>query len=158
MPAPRKRLRGARSIIWFALLLAAGWATYVSYTRATRLTQVLGETVCPLTGPPQVTIASSVVPADTAPVRAHEAVHAEQCRQLGPWRYRYANLTAAGRLALEAPAYCAGAEARLRQGEDSSRVARRLRDDIVEAMRGVADSAAVVAALRNSCRRLSEAR
>jgi hypothetical protein len=154
MTAPKKRMRGVRSMLWLALLIVGGWGTLTTYQRATRNTQILGETTCPFTGVPQVTIAASVVPADTAPVRAHEAVHAEQCRTLGPWRYRYANLTSEGKLALEAPAYCAGAESRLRQGEDAKRVARRLRDDTVESMRGIVDSASVIIALLKTCGRL----
>jgi len=98
-----------------------------------------------------VTVLPGVAPEDTFPVRMHEEAHAAQCDSLGPWRYRMKNLTSRGRLSLEAPGYCAGAAARLRQGQDSTRVRDRLRDDAIAAFHGRLDSAVVLEALRSAC-------
>ncbi len=142
---------GIRVALVLALLLVTAWAVGSSLQRARRDTLVLATTRCPFTGEPRVTLSPHVTPADLEPVRAHEAVHAAQCRELGPWKYRWTNLRSGGRLSLEAPAYCAGAAARLRAGEDSLRVRRRLADDATEALRGLADSATVAGALRAAC-------
>ena len=88
---------------------------------------------------------------DSAFVRVHENVHAAQCRAFGPVRYRWKNLFASGKLALEAPAYCAAAIARVSAGLDSASVSSRLRDDATEALSNIADSATVVAALHEYC-------
>lgn len=116
-----------------------------------RATQVLAATECPFRGEPVIVIGASVAPEDSVPVRIHEEVHAGQCRSLGPVRYRWRNLFASGKLALEAPAYCAAAAARLSAGLDSARVSARLRDDATEALSNVADSGVVLAALRLYC-------
>lgn len=111
----------------------------------------LATTECPFRGDPRVTVAPRVAAADTMPVRAHEEVHARQCRELGPWRYRMRNLTSAGRLELEAPAYCAGARARLAQGETLERVRERLLDDAEAAFAGRLPAERVRESLRQAC-------
>lgn len=131
--------------------MIAVWGGIATYRRATRATQILATTTCPLRGEPRVVIAADVAPEDSMPVRVHEEVHAAQCKELGAIRYWVRNLSAAGKLQLEAPAYCAAAVARMRAGMDSARVVSRLLDDVVEAMRDVADSASVIAALRSAC-------
>ena len=113
--------------------------------------QALAYTECPFRGEPRVTVSSNVVPPDTLPVRMHEQTHADQCRTLGPWRYRWKNLTGSGRLSLESPAYCAGARARLAQGDDPSLVRERVIDDAEAAFKDIAQPASVRAALRASC-------
>lgn len=85
------------------------------------------------------------------PTRVHEDVHAAQCRELGPIKYRLRNLTTAGRLAAEAPAFCAAAVARLLVDPDSGYVSNRLRDDAVEGLSEVADSATIMRSLMASC-------
>lgn len=150
-----RRLKSTRLALLLALLILTVWAAASSVQRAKRDTLVLATTECPFVGEARVTISPDVTPADVEPVRAHESIHAEQCGDLGPWKYRWTNLRSGGRLSLEAPAYCAGAAARVRAGADSLRVRRRLIDDATEALRGLADSATVVNALRAACPELT---
>ena len=93
----------------------------------------------------------TLAPEDTQPVRMHEDVHAEQCASLGWTRMRLRNLTAGGRLSLETPAYCAGARARLRRGDDYAITRERLFDDANGMFAGTIDSSRVNEALRNAC-------
>ena len=116
---------------------------------------VLASTSCPFRGPPVIVVRPGLAPADTLPVRVHEDVHGAQCRQLGPVRYRITNLTGAGKLSLEAPAYCAAAAARIRSGWTRRAAAERLHDDIHAAMSGVVDSARIAIALRRECPELA---
>jgi hypothetical protein len=153
-----KSYLGVRWPYWAAFIAIAIWGGISTYRRATKLTYVLATTSCPLRGEPKIVIAPGVDAEDSLPVRVHEEVHAAQCRKLGPLKYWMSNFTARGKLSLEAPAYCAAAEARIRAGMDSARVASRLRDDIVEAMSDVADSASAVAALAASCGAIAGAR
>jgi hypothetical protein len=81
----------------------------------------------------------------------HEETHAHQCRTLGAWRYRWRNLTGTGRLSLEAPAYCAGARARLTQRETPALVRERVIDDAESAFKDVVPAERVREALRLSC-------
>lgn len=111
----------------------------------------LAYTDCPFRGPARVRVTAHVAPEDTMPVRMHEEVHAAQCRDLGPVRYRLRNLTTRGRLSLEAPAYCAGARARLAQRMDSALVRERLADDAEAAFSDRASPAALLEALRRTC-------
>ena len=113
--------------------------------------EALAYTECPFRGEPRVTITDRVIPEDTFPVRRHEEVHAQQCRELGPWRYRVRNLTSSGRLQLEAPAYCAGARARIEQGLTMVRARERLIDDATAAFNGLERAPAVRASLAQSC-------
>ena len=146
-----KAYLGVRWPYWVVFAAIAVWGGVATYRRMTRPTQVLATTTCPLRGEPRVVIAPDVAPEDSMPVRVHEEVHAAQCRTLGALRYWMRNLSASGKLGLEAPAYCAAAVARIRVGMDSARVVSRLRDDVVEAMSGVADSTTVIAAMRLAC-------
>jgi hypothetical protein len=129
------------------LIAVAIWGGVSTWRRVTRATEILATTTCPFRGEPRVVMSPTVAADDSAFVRVHENVHAAQCRALGPIRYRWRNLFARGKLALEAPAYCAAAAARLRAGLDSARVISRLRDDATEALSNVADSVAVLSAL-----------
>jgi hypothetical protein len=141
----------ARGVLWATLIVAVAWLAVDSWRRANRETLVLATTTCPFSGEPVVTISPDVVPVDSAPVRAHEDVHASQCRSLGPWRYRWENLSGRGKLALEAPAYCAGASVRLRAGQDSGRVRVRLIENAFEALGELADTAEIRRSLQASC-------
>lgn len=143
--------RRLRVLIAIALALAAVLVYQVFIAAPEVRGDPLAFAECPFRGEPRVTVTSRVTPEDTFPVRAHEAVHAEQCRKIGPWRFRLRNLTGRGRLSVEAPAYCAGARARLKQGSDPIIVRERLLDDAQAAFRGLADSTAVRNALRRSC-------
>jgi hypothetical protein len=112
---------------------------------------VLAYTECPFRGDSRVTVAPGVAPEDTFPVRMHEEVHAAQCRELGPLRYRLRNLSTSGRMALEIPGYCAGARARLKQGMTLARVRERVLDDARAALGSARDSASIAAGLLASC-------
>ena len=147
MPASTR----ARRALLIVLALVVGWWGVDASRRSHRETLVLATTTCPFRGEPIITISSDVVPIDSAPVLAHEEVHAEQCRSLGPWRYRWENLSGSGKLQLEAPAYCAGAAVRLRMGQDSARVRVRLIENVYEALGGLADSATILRSLQAAC-------
>ena len=142
---------GIRRSLWGLLALVAAWGGVSTWRRLHTAAQVLATTECPFRGAPRVVVSPDVAPEDTLAVRIHEEIHAAQCRELGPVRYRLRNLLASGKLGLEAPAYCAAAAARLRGGLDTVRVRERLRDDMVAALSDVADSTAVYAALCRSC-------
>jgi hypothetical protein len=142
---------GARPVVWVVLIAVAVWGGIATWRRMNRATQILATTHCPLRGEPRIVVSRDVPAEDSQPVRIHEEVHAQQCRTLGPIRYRLRNVIASGKLALEAPAYCAAADARLRAGLDSQRVSERLRDDMIEAMSDIADSSSVLASLREHC-------
>ena len=135
------------------LAIAGALAIYAAYRLfvAPPPMNPLAYTSCGFSGEPQVVLLPEVATEDTFPVRMHENVHAEQCRTMGPWRYRWRNFSARGRLGLEAPAYCAGARARLQQGQKLARVRERLIDDATASFAGLVDAAQVQAALRGAC-------
>jgi hypothetical protein len=135
----------------FVVLLTgvAVWGFFANRENARRESEILAITTCPFRGEPVTRVSEGLSLIEIAHVTAHEGVHAQQCRDLGPVKYRLRNLTS--KLSLEAPAYCAGAAARLALGMDSAEVRMRLVDDAVEAMRRTADSANVVAALGEAC-------
>ena len=141
---PRLRL-----LVALALILAIVFVYRLAGVRP--YGETLAYTECPFWGEPRVTITSAVAAEDTQPVRVHEEVHASQCRRLGPFRYRRENLTTRGKLALEAPAYCAGARMRLTLRVDSAVVRERLIDDASAAFKGSTDPTALRAALRLYC-------
>ena len=141
-----------RSYLLLPLVAVIGLTVY-RFTRPDR-SERLAFTECPFGGQPRVTVSENVAPADSMAVRLHEEVHAAQCRELGPTRYRLRNLTEQGRLSLEAPAYCAGARGRLSQGMDSAIVRERLGDDIRSAFEGPTDSL-VRDELRGACPELA---
>ena len=115
----------------------------------------LAYTSCGFAGPSLVMDLSRIPAEDTLPVREHEEVHANQCNDLGFVRMRFRNLTARGRLSLEAPAYCQGARARLKRGDDYAVTRERLFDDANAMFAGALDSSRVNAALRLSCPELA---
>ena len=145
------RIGRPRVAFWGLLVLAAAWGANSTWQRSQRETLVLATTSCPFGGEPMITISAVVVPVDSEPVRAHEEVHAAQCRALGPWRYRWENLSRAGKLGLESPGYCAGASVRLRAGQDSGRVRQRLLENAFEALGDLADSATIRRSLQQAC-------
>lgn len=146
-----RRPLGVNPALAVALLVVLGWSVPKMLSlRATRAS-ALAYTECPWRGPARVTLRPVVTARDSVPVRRHEEVHAAQCDSLGPARYRLTNLTARGRLSLEAPAYCAGARARLELGVPPALVRERLRDDARAAFHDALDSAVVDGALRQAC-------
>jgi len=145
-----------RVLIAFALVLAGALVYRVFVSPPDAFGEALAYTECPFQGDARVTVTPSVAPTDTFPVRMHEEVHANQCRTLGPLRYRLKNLTARGKLSLEAPAYCAGARARMQQRMDPTVVRERLYDDATAAFKGSAEPAVVRAALRLYCSEIAQ--
>jgi len=84
-----------------------------------------GVTIClPALGPLRQ-YSDDLSPGDRAAVRVHEAVHADQCRELGAVEYARTYLDAEGRLGLEAEAYCAEVAVLGLRGEDPVRVVDR---------------------------------
>lgn len=149
----RAQLR-VNPLLLAALVIAVGWYVprmlFLADTRA----EALAYTDCPWRSPARVTLTGRMLPHDSLPVLAHERVHARQCEELGPLRYRIRNLTAKGRLSLEAPAYCAGARERVRLGMPPARARERLVDDAVAAFGGSLDEAVVLGFLRLYCAEL----
>lgn len=143
--------RRIRALLVVALAVAVGWyiprMTVLADTRA----EALAYTDCPWRSAARVTLTPRVLPEDSLPVLAHEQVHAAQCDALGPLRYRIRNLTAKGRMSLEAPAYCAGARERLRLGWRLRRVRERLVDDATSAFHGKLAPREIVKALSAAC-------
>jgi hypothetical protein len=123
----------------------------VAWLRAHRAARTIASTTCPFFGPPRVTMVADMQPWDTMPTRAHEDVHAAQCRELGPIKYRVRNLSAAGKLSLEAPAFCAAASARIRVDPDSNYASERLHTDMIEGLSEIADSATIKRSLMAAC-------
>ncbi len=142
-------MRQVRVGFLLALGAVAAFGGYETWARLHRQARVLAFTTCPFSGPPAVTLNAGIQPWDTLPVRVHEEVHAGQCRELGPFRYRLRSLTS--KLELETPAYCAAAKARLTQDPDSEYASDRLHDDMIEGLSDVTDSATVKRALMAGC-------
>ena len=141
--------RYAKPALLCLLVVVLGWLVFLRASAPQ--VQPLAWTSCTLGGPVLMMDVARLAPEDTQPVRMHEDVHAEQCATLGWTRMRLRNLSAEGRLSLEAPAYCAGARARLRRGDDYAITRERLFDDANGTFAGTVDSARVNAALRNAC-------
>jgi len=131
--------------------VAVGWFLPRLVLETEIRADALAWTECPWRSPARVTLTRRVSPEDSLPVLAHEREHAAQCDTLGPLRYRLRNLTAGGRMSLEAPAYCAGARQRIRMGLSRARARERLLDDATSAFHGRLDAADVVAALTVAC-------
>lgn len=148
MPTTRPRVR---PVVWALLIVSVAWGTTVWWQRAHRESRALAYTVCPLWGEPRVVLLPGIEARDAAPVRVHEREHLAQCRSLGPVAYRLRNLTARGKLSLEAPAYCAAARIRLAVDPDSEFVSDLLYTDMIEGLSDVADSTAVKASLMATC-------
>ena len=145
--------RPRRTVVLLVLLLLVGaWGAQSMWAHSRRAARAVAWASCPFRGEPRVVIRSELLSVwDTFPARRHEEVHAEQCRQLGPVMYRLRNITPAGKLELEAPAYCASAVARLTVDPDSQYASDRIHTDMIEGMSDVADSTAVKAALMRHC-------
>ena len=140
-----------RPLFVVALLGAAAWGTRVAWVRAHRAARNVAWTTCPFVGAPIITMLNDIAPWDTFATRVHEEKHAEQCRVLGPVKYRLRSLTSAGKLSVEAPAYCAAAAARLTVDPDSQYASDRLHTDMIEGMSDLVDSSAIKAALLKEC-------
>lgn len=145
---PRRRVRWT-FVAALALTTAWGVSSALRHTRVPG--DVLAYTECSFRGPARVVISPDLAPADTLPVRVHEQVHAEQCSALGPVRYRLRNLTGAGKLSLEVPAYCAAAQVRLKALRRPDIVRERMVDDLIAALNGLVDSAQIARTVARDC-------
>ena len=145
--------RHTRLALLCLLLVVLGWV--VGLRASTPRGQALAYTTCTLNGPVRMIDVRMLAPDDTLPVRVHEDAHAEQCGTLGWANMHLRNLTAGGRLSLEAPAYCAGARARLRRGDNDKATRERMFDDANAMFAGSLDSATVNGALRAACPELT---
>ncbi len=134
-----------------AFAVAVGWYIPRVYFLADTRAEALAFTECPWRSSAKVTVTDRVSREDSLPVLAHERVHARQCDELGPLRYRWRNLTSRGRMSLEAPAYCAGARERLRLGLSARRVRERLLDDATSAFHDKLEPGDIQAALAAAC-------
>lgn len=111
----------------------------------------VGYTDCAWRGKPRVVVRSGLKRIDSLAVVAHESVHAAQCEQLGPIRYRWRTVFASSNLALETPAYCAGARVRAASSGDTAFVRITIPIDMIAAMGDVVDSATIMRSLRSTC-------
>jgi hypothetical protein len=111
----------------------------------------VGRTDCAWLGEPVMTIRPGLARSESIATVAHEAVHVEECRALGPVRYRWNTLFASSNLRLEAPAYCAAGRVRLRLGWSPALVRETIVDDMLAAMADGVDSVTIAAALRETC-------
>ena len=144
--------RRRRAALLVVLLLVSVWGAQSVWARSQRAARTVAWVTCPWRGDPEVVIRNELMAVwDTLPARMHEEVHAQQCRQLGPMKYRLRNFTPSGKLELEAPAYCASAVARLTFDPDSQYASDRVHTDMIEGMSDVADSNAVKDALMRYC-------
>ena len=141
-----------RHLLRAALGAALAFAFVLLMTQRRAPATVLAYTTCPFRGAPHVVLTLGIDAEDTMPVRVHEEVHARQCRELGPFRYRWQNVSSSGKVALELPAYCAAAAARLRRGDSRKLVHERLRDDVDAAFTGMVDSAVIREKFAGGCR------
>lgn len=142
---------GPRPVLVACLVIAMAFGVRAAWVQSHRAARTIATTTCPFFGDAVVTIVNDLQSRDTMPTRVHEDVHAAQCRQLGPVRYRLRNLTASGRLRAEAPAFCAAAAARMRVDPDSAYANDRLHTDMIEGLSDVADSLAIKRSLMVAC-------
>jgi hypothetical protein len=140
---------GKLRVRWPFAVLLVGVSVWFAMADDARETEILAITTCPFRGEPATVVSPGLSHPELVHVSAHEGVHIQQCRELGPIKYRIRNLTS--KLSLEAPAYCAGATARIALGMPRLEARMRLIDDAVEALRRTADSAEVVTALEEVC-------
>ncbi len=140
-----------RRIFRIGLFAALALATISLISQRRARGTVLAYTSCPFSGAPVVVLNAGIDAEDTMPVRIHEEVHAQQCRELGALRYRWRNLSASGILSLEIPAYCEAAAARMGRRDTRKIVLERLEDDVQGAFSGKLDSAEIRKNLATDC-------
>lgn len=140
-----------KPVYLIALVAVAAWGARSAWVTAHRAARNVAWTTCPFVGAPVVKMVNDIPWYDTLVTRVHEEKHAEQCRQLGPVRYRLRSLTSAGKLSVETPAFCAAAVARLTVDPDSEYVSDRLHTDMIEGLSDIADSNTIKEALRSTC-------
>jgi hypothetical protein len=108
----------------FALLVVIGiFCLFLTAFRVLPIPEGLDAiTLCfPVTGPVQ-RFSKNIEAERRQLVHIHEAVHAEQCRTMGPIRYLTTSRTAQGRLFFESAAFCAELRAQVKQGFDAEQL------------------------------------
>jgi hypothetical protein len=140
-----------RRVLLLLLGIVGSYGALVWRDRSARPARWVGVTECGWRGSPKVIVRGGLRPIDSVAVDAHERVHAEQCKALGPVRYRWRNLTGAGKLGLEVPAYCAGARVRARTPRDTAFVRSTMTADLLVALADVVDSTTIVRAVDWAC-------
>jgi hypothetical protein len=137
------------------LLLLAATIVYGSVAAWRRMNRQpgrwVGYTECSWRGRPRIVVWSGLRRIDSLAVIAHESVHVAECEQLGPVRYRWRTMFAASNLALETPAYCAGARERARLNGDTAFLRMTTAPDMIAAMGDVIDSATIVRSIAANC-------
>lgn len=134
------------------LLVTIVYGSVMTWRRMTRPAgRWVGYTECAWRGSPRITIRPGLRRTDSLATFAHESVHAAQCAELGPVRYRWRTLFAQSNLALEAPAYCAGARSRVERSRDTSFERQTIPIDMIAAMGDGLDSATIVRSLVANC-------
>lgn len=143
--------RRPRPILLALLAIALFYGLIATWRRIHRPAgRWVGYTDCAWLGAPRITVRGGLRPIDSLAVVAHESVHVAECEQLGPVRYRWRTMFAASNLALETPAYCAGARVRARLG-DTAFVRATILIDMLAAMSDATDSVAIARAVAASC-------
>jgi hypothetical protein len=112
---------------------------------------VVGRTHCSWIGKPRIEVTSGLARTESIATVAHEMVHVAECDSLGPVRYRWNTVFTASNLALEAPAYCASARVRLKNGWLLQTARSTAVDDMRSAMADQLDSATIHRALAQAC-------
>jgi hypothetical protein len=140
---------------WLFLVLLATTIAYgavATWKRSSRPGgRWVGRTDCAWFGEPVMTIRPGLARVESIATVAHEAVHVDECRTLGPVRYRWNTLSASSNLRLEAPAYCAAGRVRLRHGWSPALVRQTILYDMLAAMADGVDSVTIAAALHDAC-------
>jgi hypothetical protein len=111
----------------------------------------VGRTDCSWFGEPRITIRPGLARVESIATVAHEQVHVAACERLGPVRYRLSTLGVQSNLYLEAPAYCAAARVRLRNGWSPNTVRSTVMTDMLAAMGDHLDSATLHSAFVQAC-------
>ena len=112
------------------VLLFAPLAILTTIVYVTAPTGLAGSTRClPFIGP-HVALDPTLAGPEREIAAAHEAAHAEQCRDQGAIRNYVLRLTRAGRLDAELGAYCAEGRAALRLGQRADLVVERMLDEL----------------------------
>jgi hypothetical protein len=114
----------------------------------------VGRTHCSWFGEPRITIRPGLARVESIATVAHERIHVAECQRLGPVRYRMSTLGAQSNLYLEAPAYCAAARVRLRNGWSLATVRSTVMTDMLAAMGDQLDSATIHRSLADVCTEL----
>jgi hypothetical protein len=151
---PRAQLnRRAHPVLVGALVVTLAYGSVALWKRANRPGgRWVGQTHCSWIGQPRVTILPGLQRVESLATVSHESVHVTECRRLGPAAYRWNTLFAKSNLALEAPAYCAAARVRARNGWALNTIRESLVVDMLAAMGDEVDSASIARSLRSHCR------